>query len=197
MSDIIENIRKVRKVIADAAIRSSRNPDDVRLVAVSKKKSAQLVSEALKAGLGLFGENKVQEARDKIPLVTGDAQWHMIGRLQKNKARYIPHLFTMVHSVDSFDLALALNRSVYNAYKKGQTRCGQKLDILIQVNLSMEESKGGVSEKEVLPLIQNISKLSSLKIKGLMTMPPFTEDPEESRIYFRRLRELSDAISSN
>lgn len=194
MSSVSGNLKRVRERISEAAVKSGRNPGDVRLVAVSKNFGANKVIEAVRAGQKLFGENRVQEAREKIPAANGDAEWHMIGRLQKNKAKYIPGLFTMVQSVDSFELAEALNTAMARAVEKGSQLHSGILDVLIQVNVALEESKGGVSTFETESLVKAVSKLPYLRIKGLMTIPPYSEVPEESRIYFRRLRELRDLI---
>ncbi|MBE9504046.1 MAG: YggS family pyridoxal phosphate-dependent enzyme [Proteobacteria bacterium] len=195
MSQLEENLVNVRSSITEAAQKSGRRPDDVRLVAVSKTMGAEKVAEVLRSGQTLFGENKVQEAREKIPLVGGDAEWHMIGRLQKNKAKYIPGLFTTVHSVDSFELAEALNLAMANALERGKGLKSEILHILIQVNIAMEESKGGATETELINLIKKISILSHLKIKGLMIIPPYSENTEETRAYFKKLRQLRDKIA--
>ncbi len=195
MNDIKENIKIVRTNIAEAAARSGRVESDVSLIGVSKTVDAVRVIEAANAGIEIFGENRVQEAREKIAAVGGNVEWHMIGRLQKNKAKYIPALFSMVHSVDGYDLAGSLDRSMEKFLTKGDEK-RRPLEILIQVNISKEESKGGISEADSTELIQRISILPNLKIKGLMTIPPAVMDKELSRPYFSRLRELRDRISA-
>lgn len=195
MTQLEENLVNIRSRITESALRSGRKVDEVCLVAVSKTMAAEKVSEAIRAGQRLFGENKVQEAREKVPLVAGDAEWHMIGRLQKNKAKYIPGLFTMVHSVDSFELAEALDQSMAKAIVKGIPLQSDILNILIQVNIALEDSKGGTTETELINLIENISTLSHLKIKGLMIIPPYSENTEETRGYFKKLRQLRDKIA--
>ena len=196
MKHIEENLSHIRERIVNAAQKSGRNPEDVQLVAVSKTFDADYVKEAMKCNQQIFGENKVQEARDKIPLAGGSTQWHMIGRLQKNKAKYIPGLFSMVHSVDSFELAEALNNAMAKAVTKKTELDSEILQILIQVNVAMEESKGGTSEAELIELIEKISNLPYLKIKGLMAIPPNTENPEETRVYFKKLSNLRGVVAS-
>lgn len=196
MKHIEGNLSLIRERIVKAAQQSGRNLDDVQLVAVSKNFDADNVKEAMNCSQQIFGENKVQEAREKIPLAGGNAQWHMIGRLQKNKAKYIPGLFSMVHSVDSFELAEALNNAMAKAVNKKTELSSEILDILIQVNVAMEESKGGTNEAELIDLIKRISDLPYIKIKGLMTIPPNTEKPEETRVYFKKLRSLRDIVAA-
>ena len=194
MKTIAERVAEVRKRIAAAAGRSGRSPGEVRLVAVSKTVDAERVKEAVAAGVTIFGENRVQEAREKIPLVGGDVEWHMIGRLQKNKAKYVPALFTMVHSVDGVELARALDRAMEKAAAGGLEK--SRLDVLIQVNVAGEESKAGVTEDETAELVREVSKLPFLQVKGLMTIPPYSENPEDSRGYFKKLKLLRDRIAS-
>ncbi len=196
MTDIANNLDAVKAKIAAAAKRAGRDPGEVRLVAVSKTYGADAVEVALGTGQTLFGENRVQEARDKIPLVSADAEWHMIGRLQKNKAKYIPGLFDMVHSVDSFELAEALNFAMGKALQKGMLLKSDKLPILIQVNIAGEEQKGGVEECEVVETVRRASAFEHLFIKGLMIIPPYAESPEDSRSYYRKLRELRDDVAA-
>jgi len=194
MTSIRENIQTVRKRIAEAAARSGRSEGDVTLIGVSKTVTAEKVIEAANAGITVFGENRVQEARDKIALAGGDLEWHMIGRLQKNKAKYVPGLFSMVHSVDSCDLASSLNLAMEKAILINP-EMKRSLDILVQVNVSGEASKGGTSEAGIVQLIQEVSRLPYLRIRGLMTIPPAADSGEFSRRYFRELRELRDRIA--
>ena len=196
MTNIEKNLQTVSEKIAEAAISSGRCSADVRLVAVSKTYGAEAVNEAIAAGQLLFGENRVQEARDKSPLVSEDAQWHLIGRLQKNKAKYIPGLFHMVHSVDSFELAEALNYAMARALQKGMLLKSDRLPILMQVNIAMEEQKGGISVPEVIETIRRTAVLEHLSIKGLMIIPPYADDPEDSRSYYKKLRELRDEVAA-
>lgn len=191
---ISNNLQKIKQKIDHAAISSGRASSDVRLVAVSKTYPAEAVIEAMETGQRLFGENRVQEARDKAPLVAKEAEWHLIGSLQKNKAKYIPGLFTMVHSVDSYDLAEALSRAMGKAIDQEKELSSPLLDILIQVNLAGEEQKGGVKGAEVAELVRKIAALPHIKIKGLMIIPPYAANPEESRGYYKDLKALRDDI---
>ena len=150
----------------------------------------------MEAGQRLFGENRVQEARDKAPQVSEEAEWHLIGSLQKNKAKYIPGLFTMVHSVDSYELAEALSRAMGRAIDQEKELPSPVLNVLIQVNLAGEEQKGGVKESEVLELVKKAALLPHIKIKGLMIIPPYAENPEESRIYYKDLGTLLGSIAA-
>jgi len=193
---ISNNLEQIKQKIADVAATSGRTSSDVRLVAVSKTYPAEAVTEAMETGQRLFGENRVQEARDKAPLVSEEAEWHLIGSLQKNKAKYIPGLFTMVHSVDSYGLAEALSRAMGRAIDQEKELSSPLLDILIQVNLAGEEQKGGVKESEVLELVKKAAALPHIKIKGLMIIPPYTMNPEESRGYYKDLRALRDGIAT-
>ncbi|MDT8318544.1 MAG: YggS family pyridoxal phosphate-dependent enzyme [bacterium] len=189
-------MQRIKQKIANAALLSGRTSSDVRLVAVSKTYPADAVIEAMETGQRLFGENRVQEARDKAPLVSDEAEWHLIGSLQKNKAKYIPGLFSMVHSVDSFELAEALSLAMAKAMDSGKRLASPVLDILIQVNLAGEEQKGGVKELEVLGLVNKASTLPHIRIKGLMIIPPYAENPEESRGYYKALRALRESIAA-
>ncbi len=186
-NDIAENIEKVREQIRRAAGRAGRLPESVRLMAVSKTVEPARIRQAVLAGVTLLGENYVQEAREKIPALGLPAEWHMIGHLQTNKAKYVAHLFDWIHSVDRLELALELDR------RAGQA--GRKLNILIEVNVGGESSKSGANPKDVTELVRRISPLPNLSIRGLMTMPPFGDDPEQSRPYFTALRRLRDDIA--
>ena len=163
--------------------------DSICLIAVSKTMPADVVKEAIGAGVTDLGENYIQEARDKIQtLSASDVNWHFIGHLQSNKAKYAVRLFDLIHSVDSLKLAAELNK------------CAQKNDkiqsILIQVNVAKEDSKSGVFEEDTLSLIKDISQLKNLAVKGLMTMPPYFNAPEKVRPFFASLRRLQDRIKA-
>ncbi|HUU50162.1 MAG TPA: YggS family pyridoxal phosphate-dependent enzyme [Nitrospinota bacterium] len=186
MSFIKDNLLEVKERMKKAAERSGRNSNEVKLIAVSKTVDVHRIKEAIKAGHQLFGENRVQEARDKIEDIGRDVKWHMIGHLQRNKVKYIFDLFDMVHSVDSIPLAHEIDRI---GKKKGKV-----MDILIQVNISGEETKYGMEAAEMMKIIKEISNYEHISIKGLMTMPPFFNDPEDARPYFIKLRELKDEI---
>lgn len=190
MSDIASNLFKVQETIRKAALKAGRKPKDIKLVAVTKTVDSSKIKEAIKAGVTIVGENYVQEAKEKIAQIDHDIQWHMIGHLQTNKAKHAVKLFDMIQSVDSLRLAEELNKQA--------KRLGTVVKILIQVNVSGEESKFGVSPQGIHSLISQISnKMENLSIQGLMTMPPYFNDPERTRPYFRALRELRDRIVSS
>jgi len=187
VSEIAENLARVRERIEAAARRAGRNPEKVRLVAVSKTVEKERVLRAIEAGVKILGENYVQEAQKKIEALGPAVDWHFIGHLQTNKARYAARLFDMIHSVDRPDLAQELSR-----------RClqeGKVLPVLLQVNLSGEASKFGAEQGEILDLTMRLSTMKGLSIKGLMSMPPFFEDPEASRPYFMALRKLAEHLA--
>ena len=187
MGSIAENLSRIKERMAEAAMRSGRTPDSVKLVGVTKTVDVDRIKEAVSAGLQILGENYVQEARDKIKEVGGEVSWHFVGRLQTNKAKYAVKLFDMIQTVDSFKLAKELDRRAQPL--------GRKIPIIIQVNLASEVSKGGVEPSECISLIKQISELANLQIRGLMTMPPFFDQPERARPYFVQLRELSQEIA--
>jgi pyridoxal phosphate enzyme (YggS family) len=185
-TSIAENIAGIRRRLNGAAARAGRDPDSVRLMAVSKTVEPDRVRQAIDAGITLLGENYVQEAREKIPAIGHDVEWHMIGHLQTNKAKYVVTLFDWIHSVDRLELAQELDK------RAGQN--GRTLNILIEVNLSGEASKSGAEPSQVLELVRQISTLPNLNVRGLMTMPPYSDQPETSRPYFQSLRGLRDEI---
>ena len=180
---INENLMQVRKNIEAACQKAGRNPEEVTLIAVSKTKPVPMLEEAYQAGSRDFGENKVQEIMDKYPVLPDDIRWHMIGHLQRNKVKYIEDKVSLVHSVDSLRLAEEISRQA----EKKQT----ELDILVEVNIAQEESKFGTSRAEAAQLVEEIAKLPCIHVKGLMTIAPFVEHPEENRKYFRQIKELS------
>ena len=185
---VADNLVQVRERIAKAAIRSGRSPESVKIVGVTKTVNIDRVEEAVSAGLHVLGENYVQEARSKIELLGDQASWHFIGRLQSNKAKYAVKLFDLIETVDSLKLAVELNR---RAQPLART-----VPILIQVNLAGEATKGGVNPEDCLPLIRQIAELEYLRVIGLMTMPPFFNDPERARPYFRHLKTLNQDIAA-
>ena len=186
---ISENFRQVKRRIIDAAKRVGRDPSDVRLLAVTKEQSDVTVAEGIQAGMTLLGENKVQEASSKIEaLGRNGLEWHFIGRLQKNKVKFIFDLFDLIHSVDSLALAEAIHKTAQ--------KIGSYMPVLLQINISGEESKLGIDPLDLPQEIERVAKLEGVKIKGLMTIPPYTSDPENSRPYYARLRELRDTCSS-
>ncbi len=173
--------------IQTAALSCNRAPESIRLVAVSKTMPVQQVIEAIKAGATTFGENYIQESREKIKTLSAHpVSWHFIGHLQTNKAKYAVKLFDLIHSVDTLKLAGEINRQAEKTDKI------QK--ILVQVNIADEASKSGAREQDALDLIQDISGMKNLSVKGLMTMPPFYNDPEKARPFFSALRILKDRI---
>jgi len=187
---LAQRIEEVRARIKIAARRSNRSLDDITLVAVSKTHRAETIREAIAAGLGEFGENRVQEAEAKIPVVGRDAaRWHLIGHLQSNKARRAVELFDVIHSVDSVSLAQRLERICVELNRR-------ELPVLIQVDLGHESTKTGINESELSELIAAFSEFTRLRLVGLMTLPPFFETAEEVRPYFRRLRELRDELKN-
>jgi pyridoxal phosphate enzyme (YggS family) len=186
---IKQQVEKIKERIRLAAQACGRNPETVRLVAVSKTVPADRVREAVASGVLLLGENYIQEAQDKISRLSDCAvSWHFIGHLQTNKAKYAVKLFDLIHTVDSFKLAAELDK---------QARKIAKIqDILIQVNIGEEASKSGASADEVQKLVKDISQLENLSVKGLMTIPPFYDEPEKVRPYFTATRELRDRIKA-
>lgn len=180
---IRENLQAVEQVIENSCRKADRPRQDVTLIAVSKTKPICDLREAYEAGVRDFGENKVQELLEKIPEMPPDIRWHMIGHLQRNKVKYIIDKVSMIHSVDSLRLAEEISQE---ALKKGV-----EADILIEVNVAGEESKFGVSPEDTIELVRQIAVLPSVHIRGLMTIAPFTEDPEENRHFFQKLKQLS------
>ncbi|HVO66127.1 MAG TPA: YggS family pyridoxal phosphate-dependent enzyme [Syntrophales bacterium] len=185
-STVSENIARIRNTIADAATRSGRKASDVRLMAVTKTVDDDRIMEAIEAGVDIIGESYVQEAKRKIEKMGRSLEWHMIGYLQSNKAKYAVRLFNMIHSVDRMDLASELDRRA--------KALSLVMKILIEVNVSGEETKSGVPYKEAVQLIRDVSVLNNLSIQGLMTMPPWFDDPEDARPYFVALRELREKV---
>lgn len=182
-----ERLEGVLDRIHKAALAYGRDPRSVRLVAVSKTVGAEQVRQAVAAGVDTLGENYIQEAREKIDALAAlPVAWHFIGHLQTNKAKYAVRLFELIHTLDSPKLAAELDRQ---AAKAGKTQ-----RVLVQVNVSGEASKSGVSEAEAGQLVAEIAKLPHLSLEGLMTMPPFFDQPEKARPYFRALRRLRDEI---
>jgi hypothetical protein len=188
---VLERITMIYKQISDAAMKADRNPMDITLIAVTKTVSVEGIREAIDAGLRSFGENRVQEARDKIEYFTHapeKIEWHMIGHLQRNKAKYAVQIFDLIHSVDSMGLAQDINNHA--------GRIGKVQDVLIEVKLSPEESKHGAPKDELMGLLREVTMLKNLNLRGLMTIPPFFENSEDLRSYFRELRNLRDEASA-
>lgn len=183
-----ENLQKVEENITAACKRAGRKRDEVTLIAVSKTKPIEMIVEAYEAGKRDFGENKAQEMKDKHDTLADDINWHFIGHLQTNKVKYVVGRASLIHSVDSYHLAEAIEKE---SAKKNLIS-----DILIEVNVAHEESKFGLETDEVEQLVREISKLSHIRIKGLMTIAPYVENAEENRKIFRELKALSVDISS-
>ena len=191
MTLIAENVAELRGRIDVAARRAGRQSADIALMAVTKTQSAAAIRDAYAAGLRLFGENRVQEFSEKAPTLEDlpESKWHLIGHLQSNKAGKAAQLFSAVDSVDSLRLAQRLNSSA------GQL--GKRVGVLIEINVGGEAAKSGVAPDslELQELLLAAPELTSLEFRGLMTVPPYTQDVQEARPYFRRLRELRDAIA--
>ena len=183
-------IDEVRGRIEACAFRCHRSPNEITLVAVSKTHPAEVIREAIAAGVTDLGENRVQEAEGKIPEVGRHAaRWHLIGHLQSNKARRAVELFDVVHSLDSVALAQRLDRMCVELNR-------QELPVMIQVDLGREATKSGADEAEVLQLVEALKHCQRLRLSGLMTLPPYFDDAEQVRPFFRKLRELRDELSS-
>jgi pyridoxal phosphate enzyme (YggS family) len=185
---IADNLARIQERISRAALRCGRKPDEIRLVAVSKTVPLERIREAVSAGALILGENYIQEAREKTALISTGVEWHFIGHLQSNKAKFAAELFSLIHSVDRMTLAQELNKE---AAKKNRI-----LPVLIQVNISGEETKSGIDAAGTRQLVQQAALLPHLSVQGLMTMPPWFEDPEEARPYFRALRKLRDELAA-
>jgi len=182
-----ERIEKIKRRISETAESCGRESESVSIVAASKTVTSDRVKSAIAAGLHVFGENYIQEAIDKIESIADDSvAWHFIGHLQSNKARYAVKYFDLIHSVDSVKLAKEINKQAKKINKI------QK--ILVQVNISMESTKSGVTVEDAVSLIEEISRLENVSVKGLMTMPPYFNSPEKVRPYFKGLVQLKDKI---
>lgn len=189
MTTIAENIGAIRSRIAAAAARAGRAPDSVRLVAASKGQGPELLRRAFACGQTLFGENYLQEARDKRQALAdaAGARWHFIGHLQSNKAKLAAELFDCIETVDSLRLAGALEKHL--------AAMGKTMPVLVQVNIGREPQKAGVLPEETGALCRDLRRFPHLAVQGLMAMPPFFAEPEQSRPFFRRLRELSEELT--
>ena len=190
VSDIATNLKQVRERIASAATRAGRDPNEIKVVAVTKTHSADVIRKALTDGLALFGENKVQEAESKIGEIGRDtAKWHLIGHLQSNKARKAVQLFDVIQSVDSLELAQRLDRICEEENRS-------ELSVLVQVDLAGEATKSGIPEFELGELVEFLRGCERLKFDGLMVLPPFFDDPEATRPYFKRMKEIRDRLTA-
>ena len=185
---IAENVLRIKERIARAALKGGREPGSVRLVAVSKTKPAAAVAQAYACGQLIFGENYVQELVGKHAELPQEISWHFIGNLQSNKVRQIAGLVDLIHSVDRLSLAREIDRQWGGL--------GRVCDVLVQVNISREATKGGTSSEELFDLVRSVARLPHLRVCGLMAMPPFFDDPEGARPYFRALKELSRELEA-
>jgi len=185
---IKNNLEIINEKIKKAALKVERNPEEIKLVAVTKTATIEQIEEAIKAGVKIIGENKVQEAKEKYQIITADIEWHLVGHLQTNKVRYAVEIFDCIHSVDSIKLAEEID--------KRSLQFGKTTNVLVEVNVSGEETKYGIKPEEVVLFLKNISEFTGIRVRGLMTIAPIVEDKEEVRPYFRRLRELSKEIKS-
>lgn len=189
MDSIEQNYSRIKRIIADKAEECGRDPDDIRIIAVSKTQSVQAVENAVKAGVEILGENYIQEAVQKIEaLENRPVSWHFIGHLQSNKAKYAVPAFDLIHTVDRSKLAKELDRQA--------EKINKVQDVLIQVNIGEESSKSGALKENVTSLAKEIGQMNHLSLKGLMCMPPFFDDPEKARPYFRELAELKERINN-
>ena len=188
---IAHNLSEVRASIEGACARAGRRSEDVTLIAVSKTKPVLAVDEALKAGQQVFGENRVQELREKYVALEGaPVSWHLIGTLQSNKVKYLNEMerLALIHSVDNEKLAMEIER-------QGE-KCGRIFDVLLEVNMAHEDTKAGLSPEEAVDFLKRIAPLLHLNVKGLMTIAPFTEDAESNRRYFAGLHELMETMNA-
>ena len=184
---LCENLKKVEDNVDAACRKAGRSSDEVTLIAVSKTKPVEMLSTIYNQGIRDFGENKVQEMCDKMEQLPSDIRWHMIGHLQTNKVKYIVGHTTLIHSVDSLHLAKEIEKQ---AEKKDVT-----VDILVEINIAEEESKFGIHKEETYELVRQIAALPHVHICGLMTIAPYVENPEDNRMYFRGIRQLSVDIA--
>ncbi len=185
---IRNNLKNIEKNIIESSNKVNRNIDEITLIAVSKTKPIEMIKEVYNLGIRNFGENKVQELKEKYNQLPKDIRWHMIGHLQTNKVKDIIDKVYLIHSVDSIHLAEIIEKE---ASKKDVT-----INILLEINISGEESKYGINPNELINIVEEISKYPHIKIKGLMTVAPYTKNPEENRIIFSKLRELSLEIKN-
>jgi pyridoxal phosphate enzyme (YggS family) len=182
MVDVFANYRKIVDRINGAAAKAGRNPQEIKLLAAAKSQSIELIRAAIAAGVRLIGENYVQEAESKRQVISEHVEWHMIGHLQRNKVKIALQTFDLIQSLDSAALALELD-------KQGKNK-GKTVRTFIEVNLGDEQSKSGIGQDKVAELLRRVGELSYLEVEGLMTVPPFKENPEEVRPFFRALKDL-------
>jgi len=188
MVNVAANYQNIRARIGEAAARVGRDPNSVKLLAAAKSQSVEAISAAIAGGVALIGENYVQEAQEKKARLSEPAEWHMIGHLQRNKSKLAVQLFDLIESLDGIALARELD-------KEGRSR-GKRVRVFVEVNVAGEESKSGIAKSAVASLMEGVAELSHLRIEGLMTVPPFRENLEDVRPYFRELRELKDQLNA-
>ena len=188
MVNVAANYQNIRARIGEAAARVGRDPNSVKLLAAAKSQSVEAISAAIAGGVALIGENYVQEAQEKKARLSEPAEWHMIGHLQRNKAKLAVQLFDLIESLDGIALARELD-------KEGRSR-GKKVRVFVEVNVAGEESKSGIAKSAVASLMEVAAGLTHLHVEGLMTVPPFRENLEDVRPYFRELRELKDQLNA-
>lgn len=187
MDNIKENIAAIRKEVEQICRDCGRNPQEVTLIAVSKTMEPDRINEAVACGITDLGENKVQEVMDKYDLIPKSVRWHLIGHLQSNKVKYIIDKVELIHSVDSVSLAEEINK---RALKNNLIK-----DVLVQINVAMEETKFGISMEEAVDFVKDISRFDNIRIKGLMTIAPYSEDPEGVRPVFRQLKQKFNELA--
>ncbi|MBM7867558.1 YggS family pyridoxal phosphate-dependent enzyme [Heliobacterium gestii] len=186
MGHLEENLDRVRQRIREAALRAGRRPESIRLLAVTKTVPVERIQQVVDAGVDLLGENRVQELLEKYPQVHGPVRWHMIGTLQTNKVKYIYDKVELIHSLDRLSLAQAIDHQA--------SRFGRPIDCLVEVNVAGEETKHGVDRRDAISFIRDVMTLEGIHIRGLMTMAPYAEKPEEARPVFRDLYQLAREV---
>ena len=182
------NIANIKTRVKAAAERSGRDFNDINIIAVTKNFPVSIIQKAVDQGIVILGENRVQEAAAKVENVKGDVQWHLIGHLQKNKVKRAVEMFSMIQSVDSISLANEIN--------KRADKLKRVVEILVQINIGRETTKYGIEPQQAISFIKDVSLLSNLKVRGLMTIAPYKENPEEVRVYFRHMREIYENIKN-
>ncbi len=187
--EIAANLQTVRNNIEAACKRAGRNPEEVQLCAVSKRKPVQDMRAAMQAGQLLFGENYVQELRDKYEVLQDSCTFHMIGHLQRNKVKYLMGKVSLIHSVDSLELAEQIDKEA--------AKSGLVMDVLLEVNAAGEESKWGFAPEETMEAARAVGSLPRVRVRGLMTSAPYTEDPESNRVYFHTMKRLQEQLAAS
>jgi pyridoxal phosphate enzyme (YggS family) len=189
-NNIRENIDNIRMRVEKAALKAGRKPEEIKIIAVTKNIAPDKIIEAIDAGIVDLGENRVQELQDKINTINAlkkNANWHMIGHLQRNKVKYLIDSVDMIHSLDSIELATETDKRAQKA--------NRIIDVLVQVNIAGEKSKFGIYEDRVMDFVKKVSKCKNIKVKGLMTIAPLVQDPEDARFVFKQLRKIFIDIS--